>query len=88
MSPLQLVYWVFYGGAFWLALYLGTNAINSHTPPGAFLIEFFVLPVGFVLLVIDIVRNKPNTLKKLLVHIVGLSANWVIMAYMLIIYFR
>jgi hypothetical protein len=90
MKPLQVFYSIFYGGGFSLALYIGLITGftgNSHTPPGPFIIEFFVLPIGLVLLLIDLARNKPNTFKKLLVHVIGLCANWAIMAYILILYF-
>lgn len=91
MKPLQVIYSIFYSAGFFFALYIGLRTGftgNSHTPPGSFVIEFFVLPVGLVLLLIDIARNRPNTFKKLLVHVIGLSANWAIMAYILILYFR
>ena len=68
----------------WIGVKAGFTG-NSHTPPAPFAIEFFILPTGLVLLLIDIRKYKPPTFKRIRIHAFGLFANGCIMAYVLIL---
>ena len=82
MSPRIIVYYVV---CFVLSICLGifTGFGNSHTPPAPFIIELFVLPIGIILFVIDFMRHKP-----IKAHVLGLIANGLIMAYVLLLAFK
>jgi hypothetical protein len=58
---------------------------DSHTPPVPFVIEFFTLIVGAVLFAVDFAKHKTATFKKIGVHIVGLTANSLVMLYVLVL---
>lgn len=79
-SPKQIIYSIFYALCFCISVYFEITEpyINSHTPPPAFIIELFAIPIGVVLLLIDVFRYKST-----LVHQIGLTANVVVMAYIL-----
>ncbi len=86
MTLTSSLYSVFYCVVFLLALYAGYTlgfTGDSHTPPAPFIIELFVLPTGCLLLTLDIIWNKPITLKKVLVHVIGLTANAAIVVVVL-----
>jgi len=82
MSIREIVYYIFYSLCFLLAIFGGFKAPDSHTPPGAFIIELFTLPVGGVIFIIDLIMRKSTK-----VHKIGLGANSLIMAILLIVYF-
>ena len=81
MSIREIVYTIFYGLCFLLAMFLGVKfgLTDSHTPPAPFIIELFTLPIGFVGFLIDSVKWKSTK-----VHKIGLAANGLIMAFVLI----
>lgn len=81
MSTRENIYLAFYTICFILAILAGgvIGYVSSHTPPGAFMVEFFALPIGFVLLLIDAIKHR--TIK---VHVIGLIANGAIMTCVLI----
>ena len=88
MRVKEIIYCCFYSIFFALSIWTGVKTGftgNSHTPPGPYLIEFFILPTGIVLLLIDITKYKPATFKKIRIHVFGLFANGCIMAYVLIL---
>ena len=61
---------------------------DSHTPPTPFIIEFFVLLIGNILLVVDIVNKwncNDNFFKKHYAHLIGLTLNGLIVLYMLMV---
>jgi hypothetical protein len=84
MSPREILYYIFYTLCFLLAIIAGVTMgfTGTHTPPAPFVIELFTLPIGFILFVIDLIMH--NSTK---VHKIGLSANGLIVAYIMILYF-
>ncbi len=84
MSIREIVYTIFYGLCFLLAMFLGVKfgLTGSHTPPAPFIIEVFALPIGLVLFLIDAMMRKSTK-----VHKIGLAVNGLIMAFVLISYF-
>jgi hypothetical protein len=82
MSIREIIYAIFYSLCFLLAIYLAKFGLtDSHTPPAPFFIEAFALPIGLVLFLIDAMMRKSTK-----VHKIGLAANGLIIALMLILY--
>lgn len=76
MSLREQIYYTFYGLGFLTSIFLiDTGYINSHTPPASFVISLMVCLAGIVLLIIDAVLGKSKK-----VHLIGLSANFAIVA--------
>ena len=77
MSLREQIYCTFYGLGFLTSIYWAINPgyANSHTPPASFVISLMVCLAGIVLLIIDAVLGKPKK-----VHLIGLSANFAIVA--------
>ncbi len=84
MSQRETIYYTFYTICFTAAVYFAITIprINSHIPPPAFAIELFALPIGFVIFQYDIIKYK-----KMTVHKIGLTANGLVMAYILFMAF-
>jgi hypothetical protein len=79
------IYAIFYAACFLLAIVTGVTSGfrgDSHTPPGSFMIESFLLPVGLGIFIIDAVYHKSTT-----VHKIGLTVNGLIMVYVLVLAF-
>jgi hypothetical protein len=89
MEIKKILYTWFYAAAFLLSMW-GGLAIgfrgNSHTPPVPFVIEFFTLIIGLILLLIDAAIYRTFSFENFKVHIWGLTANGLVMAYIFIIY--
>lgn len=81
MTGKEIAYSIFYFLFFVLSVWAGalSNYTSSHTPPPAFIIKFFTLTIGIILFLIDFVRYKPVTAKKVRIHIVGLGINGALM---------
>ena len=77
VSLREQIYYTFYGLGFLTSIYWVINPgyANSHTPPASFVISLMVCLAGIVLLIIDAVLGKPKK-----VHLIGLSANFAIVA--------
>jgi hypothetical protein len=80
MSPREIIYYSFYFICFALAI-TGQIAFsgNSHTPPGGFVVELLILPIGAIVWLIDAVRYKSTK-----VHKVGMTMNGLVMLCILI----
>lgn len=58
------------------------NFRGTHTPPGCFIIEFLLLPIWFILFLIDVFGRR-----RTLIHKIGLTANVLIVVYTLVLTF-
>lgn len=80
-----IIYAIFYTLCFALSIFAGIKIgfTDTHTPPLPFVIELFTLTIGFIFFVIDSIKGKSTK-----VHQVGLTANGLVMAFVLILAFR
>jgi hypothetical protein len=80
------IYTSFYGLFFLLCICTGQviGYRHSHTPPIPFFIELLVLPIGFLLFLIDLFTMWPVTFDAIKIHVWGLGANGLIMVIVLI----
>lgn len=87
MSRKEIIYSVFYILVFALAIWAGKvdGFTDSLTPSIPFAIEFFTLIIGAVLLAIEFGRHENATFKKIRVHLLGLTANSMLMLYVLLL---
>lgn len=87
MSPKEIIYSVFYILFFGLSIWSGiiSGFTDSHTPSIPFAIEFFTLMVGAILFAADFAKHKTATFEKLRVHVLGLTANSLVMLYVLVL---
>lgn len=87
MSRKEIIYSAFYILFFALSIWSGieNGFTDSHTPPVPFIIEFFTLIVGAILFAIDFAKHKTATFEKIRVHILGLTANSLVMLYVLVL---
>jgi hypothetical protein len=87
MSRKEIIYSAFYILFFALSIWAGmeNGFTDSHTPPVPFIIEFFTLIVGAILFAADFARHKTATFEKIRVHILGLTANSMVMLYVLVL---
>ncbi len=88
MTIKEIIYTCFYSVAFILSVLtgiIGTGGFrgHTHTPPGAFIIELFALPIGIILMLFDLLLIRPFAFKNIRVHAVGLTINGLLMAYVL-----
>ena len=85
MSRKEIIYSAFYILFFALSIWAGmeNGFTDSHTPPVPFIIDFFTLIVGAILFAADFARHKTATFEKIRVHILGLTANSMVMLYVL-----
>ena len=85
MREREFIYYSIYSIFFLLAVLSGTVfgfKGYTHTPPAPYIIELFILPVGLINFLIDALMRK-----SLKAHIIGLTANGLVMAYVLILAF-
>ena len=87
MSRREIIYSVFYILFFVLSVWSGIESgfTDSHTPPIPFAIEFFTLIVGAILFAADFAKHKTATFEKIRVHVLGLTANSMVMLYVLVL---
>lgn len=85
MSRKEISYSIFYILFFVLSIWSGivSGFTDSHTPPIPFAIEFFTLIIGAVLFAADFAKHKTATFEKIGVHVLGLTANSLVMLYVL-----
>lgn len=90
MRLTEYIYSFFYTACFCYAIYMGvtTGFRGYHIPALPLVIEVLTLPVGFILFLIDSIRLRPLSLKKLRVHLIGLSANVAIVVFVLLLAFH
>jgi len=84
LTPREIIYYGFYLICFCLSIYWGiiTGFTGTHTMPLPFAVQVFCLPIGLILFLIDV--RMWNSTK---VHKIGLTANGLIMAYVLVLAF-
>lgn len=84
ISTREIIYYAFYLICFCLSIFFGVTSgfTGTHTPPMPFIVQLFCLPIGFSLFLIDNKMWKSTT-----VHKIGLTANGLIMAFVLTLYF-
>jgi hypothetical protein len=87
MTRKEIIYSVFYILVFAFAIWAGrvNGFTDSLTPSIPFAIEFFTLIIGAVLLAIEFGRHETATFKKVRVHLLGLTANSMLMLYVLLL---
>jgi hypothetical protein len=87
MARKEIIYSVFYILVFALAIWIGRadGFTNSLTPSVPFAIEFFTLIIGAVLLAAEFAKHETATFKKVRVHVLGLTANSMLMLYVLLL---
>jgi len=77
MSPRETIYSIFYTLCFFAALAGGVT--GTHTAPLAFVVEIIAIPIGLILFFIDAVLSKSTE-----VHKVGLAANGLLLAFVML----
>jgi hypothetical protein len=84
MSIRETIYSILYGLFFIFALFLGIKHgfTDTHTPPLPFVVEFFVVPIGFVVFIVDSIMHRST-----LVHKIGFTANATLMILVIILAF-
>ena len=87
MSRKEIIYSIFYILFFVLSSWSGivSGFTDSHTPPVPFAIEFFTLIIGAVLFAADFAKHRTATFEKIRVHMLGLTANSLVMLYILVL---
>ncbi|HEY9002974.1 MAG TPA: hypothetical protein VIM89_16585 [Mucilaginibacter sp.] len=87
MTRKEIIYSVFYVLVFALAIWSGRvdGFTDSLTPSIPFAIEFFTLIIGAVLLAAEFAKHENATFKKIRVHLLGLTANSMLMLYVLLL---
>lgn len=87
MSRREIIYSVFYLLVFAFAVWTGRadGFTNSLTPSVPFAIEFFTLIIGAVFLAAEFAKQETATFKKIRVHVLGLTANSMLMLYVLLL---
>ena len=87
MSRKEIIYSIFYILFFVLSIWSGivSGFTDSHTPPVPFAIEFFTLIIGAVLFAADFAKHRTATFEKIRVHMLGLTANSLVMLYILVL---
>lgn len=86
MTTKEISYSFFYLTTFGLSIWTGLTIgfTDSHTPPMPFLIEFVALFVGLIILFVDIFNKRiAKTFSNFKIHIIGLTINGLVMAYVL-----